>query len=190
MSDSATPWTVDWRLLCPWNFPVKNTGVGCHCLLQGIFPTQGSNLSLSGLRHDHTLITVCSPPQKFFSLCCWWMKRILLTFSFLFRVWPWVPGLFLKTPMHAHTPSAPGQRLCLPVHKLSLRWFFCGKLISPVKSGRRQTLNDQQWEVIIEEVWWWAPIARHEGRFSRYHDVYVICKRSGYIIRSELFSPR
>ena len=31
------------RLVCPWNFPGKNTGVGCHFLLQGIFPTQGSN---------------------------------------------------------------------------------------------------------------------------------------------------
>ena len=29
------------RLLCPWNLPGKNTGVGCHALLQGIFPTQG-----------------------------------------------------------------------------------------------------------------------------------------------------
>ena len=27
------------RLLCPWNSPVKNTGVGCHSLLWGIFPT-------------------------------------------------------------------------------------------------------------------------------------------------------
>ena len=31
------------RLLCPRNFPGKNTGVGCHFLLQGIFPTQRSN---------------------------------------------------------------------------------------------------------------------------------------------------
>ena len=31
------------RLLCPWDFPGKNIGVGCHFLLQGIFPTQGSN---------------------------------------------------------------------------------------------------------------------------------------------------
>ena len=30
------------RLLCPWNSPGKNT-VGCHSLLQGIFPTQESN---------------------------------------------------------------------------------------------------------------------------------------------------
>ena len=31
------------RLLCPWDFPGKNTGVGCCFLLQGIFLTQGSN---------------------------------------------------------------------------------------------------------------------------------------------------
>ena len=34
------------RLLSPWNSPGKSTGVGCHFLLQGIFPTQGSNLGL------------------------------------------------------------------------------------------------------------------------------------------------
>ena len=28
-------------LLCPWDFPDKNTGVGCHSLIQGIFLTQG-----------------------------------------------------------------------------------------------------------------------------------------------------
>ena len=28
---------------CPWDSPGKNPGVGCHSLLQGIFPTQGSN---------------------------------------------------------------------------------------------------------------------------------------------------
>ena len=31
------------RLFRPWDSPGKNTGVGCHALLQGIFPTQGSN---------------------------------------------------------------------------------------------------------------------------------------------------
>ena len=34
------------RLLCPWNSPGKNTEVGSQSLLQGIFLTQGSNLSL------------------------------------------------------------------------------------------------------------------------------------------------
>ena len=32
------------RLLYPWNFSGKNTGISCHFLIQGIFLTQGSNL--------------------------------------------------------------------------------------------------------------------------------------------------
>ena len=39
------------RLLCPWDSPGKDTGVGCHFLLQGIFLTQGSNLRLLCLLH-------------------------------------------------------------------------------------------------------------------------------------------
>ena len=52
----ATPWTTAPRLLCPWGSPGKNTGVGCHVLLQclpgpGIFPAQGSNTGLLCLLH-------------------------------------------------------------------------------------------------------------------------------------------
>ena len=44
----ATPWTVQpARLFCPWNSPGKNTGVGCHALLQGNFLSQGLNPPLS-----------------------------------------------------------------------------------------------------------------------------------------------
>ena len=34
------------RLLCPWNSPGKNTGVGSNSPLKGLFPTQGSNPGL------------------------------------------------------------------------------------------------------------------------------------------------
>ena len=56
---------------CPWNFPGKNTGVGCHFLLQRIFLTQGSNRRLLHCRQilyrqssgKHTrgrmLVTIC-----------------------------------------------------------------------------------------------------------------------------------
>ena len=54
------------RVLCLWDSPGKNTGVGCHFLLQRIFPTQGSNRHLlhllpwqpdsSPLRHLVTLV--------------------------------------------------------------------------------------------------------------------------------------
>ena len=47
MSDSLQPHRLEpTRLLCPWNSPGKNTGVGCHFLLQRIFLTQGSNPDL------------------------------------------------------------------------------------------------------------------------------------------------
>ena len=47
MSDSLRPQGLEpARLLCPRDSPGKNTAVGCHALLQGIFPTQGSNLGL------------------------------------------------------------------------------------------------------------------------------------------------
>ena len=39
MSDSLQPH----GLYSPWNSPGQNTGVGSCSLLQGIFPTQGSN---------------------------------------------------------------------------------------------------------------------------------------------------
>ena len=47
MSSSLWPYgLLPSRLLCPWDFSGKNTGVGCHFLLQGIFLTQELNLSL------------------------------------------------------------------------------------------------------------------------------------------------
>ena len=42
----SSPTLCDPRLLCPWDSPGKDTGVGCRVLLQGIFPPQGSNLCL------------------------------------------------------------------------------------------------------------------------------------------------
>ena len=47
------------RLLSPWDFPGKNTGVGCHVLLQRIFPTQGFNLHLLCLLHFMQILYHC-----------------------------------------------------------------------------------------------------------------------------------
>ena len=49
------------RQLCPRDFPGKNTGVGCHSLLQGIFPTQGLNLDFLHCRQ----ILYCLRPRDF-----------------------------------------------------------------------------------------------------------------------------
>ena len=54
----VTLWTV---ALHPWCFPGKNTEVGFHFLLQGIFPTQGSNLYLL---HLQAVSLQLAPPGK------------------------------------------------------------------------------------------------------------------------------
>ena len=52
VSDSLWPHRLQpTRFLCLWDFPDKNTRVGYHFLLQGIFLTQGSKLHLLPLLH-------------------------------------------------------------------------------------------------------------------------------------------
>ena len=43
------------------DFPGKNTGVGCHALLQGLFPTRGLN---QGLLHCKWILLLTEPPGK------------------------------------------------------------------------------------------------------------------------------
>ena len=53
------------RLLCPWDFPGKNTRVGCHFLLQGIFLTQGSNPCLLHWQADSLPLSHQGSPKDF-----------------------------------------------------------------------------------------------------------------------------
>ena len=77
------------RLLCPWDSPGKNTGVGCYPLLQGIVPTQGSNQGLlhcrrilyhlSHRRSPRTLLLVFKSPAV--------LEQNLATCSFSMNYW-------------------------------------------------------------------------------------------------------
>ena len=88
----ATLWTT--RLLCPWDFLGKNTGVGCHLLLYGIFLNQGSNpwllhflhlwagsLSLNHLgsppRLRALLVSKCLPQHKAYLQGCFKKKKLI-----------------------------------------------------------------------------------------------------------------
>ena len=51
------------RFLCPWDFPGKDTGVGCHFLLQGIFLIQALNLCLLHLQVDSLPLSHLGRPQ-------------------------------------------------------------------------------------------------------------------------------
>jgi len=71
----ATLWTIAYRLLCPWDSPGKNTGVGCHTLLQGIFPTQESNPHLWHLGHCRQILYPLSHLESPFIVINTYIKK-------------------------------------------------------------------------------------------------------------------
>ena len=86
------------RLLCPWDSPGKNTGVGSYSLLEGIFLIQRSNMDLlhcktilyhlnhqgsPKCRHNSHYFSHCSLPTD---LSIWYMFSIYLL-SFYFLSW-------------------------------------------------------------------------------------------------------
>ena len=65
VSDSLRPHGLQpIRLICPWDSPGKNFGVGCHFLLQGIFLTQGSNPHHLCLLHWQAGSLLLVSPEK------------------------------------------------------------------------------------------------------------------------------
>ena len=83
MSDSSRPHGLSTaRLLCPWDSPGKNTEMGCLALLQGIFPTQESNLSLLRLLHCRQILyhwATGEAPKIAMLLSCFSRVRLCLT---------------------------------------------------------------------------------------------------------------
>ena len=65
LSNSMTLWTVARQAPLSMDSSGKNTGVGCHFLLQGIFPTQGSNLHLLCLLHWRRILLLSEPSCLF-----------------------------------------------------------------------------------------------------------------------------
>ena len=102
MSDSLRPSGLQpTRFLCPWGSPCKNIGVGCHALLQGIFPSQESNPGLLHSRQILTLLNLFISSGSFhvqslgfsiYSIISSAYNDVLpLLFQFEFHFWlPWV----------------------------------------------------------------------------------------------------
>ena len=66
VSDSLWPHGLQpARLLCPWDSLGKNTGVGCHALFQGLFPTQVLNSHLLHLLNWQVDSLPTEPPGKY-----------------------------------------------------------------------------------------------------------------------------
>ena len=85
------------RLLCPGDVLGKNTGVSCHVLLQGIFPTQGSNPHLLYLLHWPVGFFTTVPPGEPLTRSC-----IKFLTNLLGKVWiKWI-----RHPMERREPSS------------------------------------------------------------------------------------
>ena len=64
---------------CPWDSPGKSTTVGCHALLLGIFPTQGSN---PGIKSVSSALA-----GRFFTIWATWKAQIDSSFGFWGATW-------------------------------------------------------------------------------------------------------
>ena len=76
MSNSfVTPWTVAHKAPLSWNSPGKNTGVGCHFLLQGIFLSQGSNPHLLQWQADSLPLSHLGGPKNYIPIKFFFLKN-------------------------------------------------------------------------------------------------------------------
>ena len=93
VSDSLQPYRVyPARLLCPWDYPGKNTGVGSHSLLQGIFPTQGLNLALLHCRHILYRLSQPGKPEQ--------MNRWLVNSVQIYANWNILDFIYFLNSQH------------------------------------------------------------------------------------------
>ena len=126
------------RLLCPWDSPDKNTGVGCHSLLQGIFPTQGSSphlLPWQGKSCRHFKL-------KFTSALITFPPYLLCVLNSL--------SLFIQAPKHRKSWLVLGFLLPLG--------FSVSKITDPVASNRNKAhsslflCHDQCLEASLDSI--------------------------------------
>ena len=106
---------------CLWNFPGKNTEVGCHFLFPGIFPTQGSSPHLLHLLHWQVdSLPLASPGKPRVSI---WRHKSGDAFPLLL-ILQWLFISFRqKAKVHHNTHKAFCGRVLLLLWR-SLLWLF------------------------------------------------------------------
>ena len=156
VSDALWPYGL-WptRLLCPWDSPGKNTGVGCHFFLQGIFPTQGSNPHLLHYRwilycwairevQSHQLIFLKGPFHSQLKILhdCWLDTMVLPVPVFCVTVTGSWPHAFLSSVLHSKSSAwnpellRPHTFKCHPSIKVMLKCYLsCKSYISSAGSN-------------------------------------------------------
>ena len=123
----GTPWTVAHQTSLSMEFPGKNTGVGCHALLQGIFPTQGLNPHLLCPLHWQAGSLPLALAGK--PICCSLTKLYPILCDPMDCS---TPGFLSFTSPRVCSDSCPLSRLCHPTISSSVAHFSSGQVQKPI----------------------------------------------------------
>ena len=111
VSDSLWPHGLQpTRLLCPWDFSGKNTRVGCHFLLQGIFPTF----------------------QQLLHLLHWQVDSLLLGSPKVYLL----PGKPKSSHPTLSFPAEHGNKYPLPHESITYDWERIDSLVGPLPNRK------------------------------------------------------
>ena len=120
-------------LLCSWNFLGKSTGVGCHFPLQGVFPTQKSNLLLFCILHwqvDSLILHHLGSPWK-------WLWALCEVTPVMFNsLWPHEP----QPISHVCPWDSPGKNTIVGFH-------FLLQVTFPTQGSNPSLLLFLHWQV-------------------------------------------
>ena len=164
----ATPWTIACRLLRPWDFPGKSTGVGCHFLLQ---------LRQHIKKQRHYFVNKGPSSQSYcFSSSHVWMweldyKKVERWRIDAFELWCWrrllrVPWTTMRSNQSILKEISPEYSLEGLVLKLKLQYFghlmrradsFENTLmLGKIKDKRRRGWQRMRWLDGITDSWTWV----------------------------------
>jgi len=140
VSDSLWPH----RLYSPWNSPGQNTGVSSHFLLQGIFPTQGSNPGLLHWRQILYQMSHQGSPSNEYS--------VLISFRIDWFDLLTVQGTLKSHPQHHNLKASILQHSAFFTIQLSHLYMTTGK-----------TIDLTIWEFVIKMMYFlFNVLSRHD----------------------------
>ena len=145
------PWTV--AHLAPLSMGIlqpRITGVGCHALLQGIFPTQGSNWGLLPCRQILYQLNYQGSPSLHTKICIYRCKSSPLSWQRVFYAHKLLPDYF-----HYYLKKLRKQISVENVNNERKTAGSCS-LSSVLFVRLRWSVGWRWWEVSTEPAGWWA----------------------------------
>ena len=120
------------RLLCPWDSPGKNTGVGGHALLQGIFLNQKSKPHLVQLQHCRRILSHWGNPKLTYDIML--VSSAQQSDSIFLNILKWFITISLVTICHHRDLLRDYWLYSLYVYSITMVYFITGSLYLLISS--------------------------------------------------------